>query len=66
MVEVGVAMLVGGVDAMVGEAKLEDVVEINAANKVSAKEIDLGSWERITTRVHWSRVDCLHKAIGEG
>ena len=51
MVEVGVAMLVGVVDAMVGEAELEDVVEVDAANGVSAKEIDLGSWKHTTTRL---------------
>jgi hypothetical protein len=52
MVEVEVAILVRVVDAMVGEAKLEDVVEVDAANGVSAKEIDFGNWKHTATRLY--------------
>lgn len=63
MVEVEVAVLVRVVDAMVGEAKLEDVVEVDAGNGVSAKETGFGNWKHTTTRLHRSRTDCLYQAI---
>ena len=43
MVEVEVAVLVRVGDAMVGEEKLEDVVEVDAGNGVSAKASDFGN-----------------------